>query len=186
MDKYKVLKKRIENPLIESLYEDLGLIDNIEQMKKPFRQYKNKCAERKEMCIECYPEFCYKDCNNCDISINDEKLTVVKESKIQGKGLFAGEKLTIDQYIIEYIGNEIVGKAPKISTSKYLMQLAKHYIDARQAGNNARYINHSDTPNSKFSKRMIRGVERCGVFSMKEIKFDEEITCDYGCKIKQS
>ena len=60
------------------------------------------------------------------------------------------------------------------------MQMGKHYIDARQAGTKARYINHSKKPNSKFVKRMIRGVERCGVFTIKEIQKGEEITCDYG------
>ena len=125
------------------------------------------------MCVECYPEYCYKNCNNCDISKNKQKKTFVKGSHIEGNGLFVSEIITNDEYIFEYLGNEKVGKAPKNATSKYIMQMEKHYIDARQAGTKARYINHSKTPNAEFRKRIIRGVERCGVFSIQEIQHGE-------------
>ena len=71
--------------------------------------------------------------------------------------------------------------------TKYIMQMAKHYIDARQAGTKARYINHSkEAPNAEFRKRIIWGVERCGVFSIQDIQYGEEILCDYGCEVKES
>ena len=64
--------------------------------------------------------------------------------------------------------------------------MKKHYIDARQAGNKARFINHSKNPNAIFKKRIVQGIERCGVFSKQVIHNGEEIICDYGYDVIES
>ena len=66
--------------------------------------YRQECEYRQSMCVECYPDFCYSDCDNCAISKNDMKTTFVDDSSINGKGLFAGEIINEDEYILEYIG----------------------------------------------------------------------------------
>ena len=186
IDEYHVLTERIPNPLIEILYDGEGIIDEALGMFLNKYEYRKDCELRQSMCVECYHDCCNEYCQNCDISKNDTKNTFVGDSSINGKGLFAGEIINEDEYILEYIGLEAVGKPPDNSMKKYIMQMKKHYIDARQAGNKARYINHSKELTAVFKKRIIQGVERCGVFSIQVIQYGEEIICDYGYKLNKS
>mgnify|MGYP003330235457 CR=1 FL=1 len=57
--------------------------------------------------------------------------------------------------------------------------MKEHYIDARNIGSLARYINHWDEPNAQFIKRFVKGSERCGVFAIRDISRGTEITCHY-------
>ena len=70
VNEYKVLTNRIDNPMIDSLYEDLEVIGHTKMMQFPYLEYRNSCEERKHMCVECNPEYCYKECKNCLTEVN--------------------------------------------------------------------------------------------------------------------
>lgn len=46
-------------------------------------------------------------------------------------------------------------------------------------GNNARFLNHSCNPNSELQVWRVNNEYRVGVFSIRKIKKNEEITIDY-------
>ncbi|GKY90554.1 hypothetical protein MPSEU_000029100 [Mayamaea pseudoterrestris] len=53
------------------------------------------------------------------------------------------------------------------------------YLDARQRGSIARYVNHSCNPNCKVERWKVRGVVRAAVVALREIKPNEELSFDY-------
>lgn len=55
----------------------------------------------------------------------------------------------------------------------------KEMIDPTFKGNMARFINHSCDPNCIIEKWHVLGEICVGVFSIKDIKEDEELTFDY-------
>lgn len=67
------------------------------------------------------------------------------------------------------------------SGTTYFMVCDENYgIDARLLGNIGRFINHSWKPNVRTYKRVIAGVTRMFLVSLKEICVGEELTYNYG------
>eukprot|EP00644_Phytophthora_capsici_P018600 jgi/Phyca11/127978/e_gw1.73.199.1 len=54
-------------------------------------------------------------------------------------------------------------------------------IDATHIGGQMRFVNHSCDPNYVFEKWNVRGFERCGVFTMREVHTGEGFVVD--CQI---
>ena len=82
---------------------------------------------------------------------------------------------------MEYLGKEHLNdNKKKNKTTKYIMKMKLHYIDAENFGNNSRFINHSCQPNAEFVKREVDGVKRCEVYALEDINSGKEITCNYG------
>lgn len=122
------------------------------------------------------------------------KKTTVWHSQIHGRGLFAGEKIEANQFVIEYIGEEVrplIADLREETYTKmgigdsYLFRLDKDTIlDATGNGSKARFINHSCNPNV-FAKVIKVGQEKKIVFySQRVIQPDDEITYDYKFNIE--
>ena len=112
-----------------------------------------------------------------------KKLYRIKKSNIDKRGLCAASNIKKGTKIIEYKGKIIsVKKAemdPKFDNDKaiYLFNLNKKYdLDGDFKYNTARLINHSCDPNCE-----VDGVGlKLWIYSIKDIKKNEELTYDYG------
>lgn len=111
---------------------------------------------------------------------SENKLIVVKPSKIDGFGVFAAQKIPPDTKIIEYVGRIILKEE-----AKKLCQEGNHFIfeldenrdiDGSVDWNIARFINHSCSPNAEA--QIIDG--HIWIVSIREIEAGEEITFNYG------
>ena len=112
-----------------------------------------------------------------------KRLYKIKKSKIDNRGLYAATNIKKNTKIIEYKGKIITVKEtetnPKFDNDKaiYLFNLNKKYdLDGDFKYNTARLINHSCNPNCE-----VDGVGlKLWIYSIKDIKKDEELTYDYG------
>lgn len=88
---------------------------------------------------------------------------------------YTGEVLSTDSNV----GIERILKY-KNSTCTYLMRTSENeVIDPSEIGNLARLINHSCDPNCETQKWNVLGEICVGIFSLKDIAEDEELTFDY-------
>lgn len=105
----------------------------------------------------------------------------VSASKIDGKGLFAFSKIPGRRKIGE-LGGEIipVAKARKIAEQNKRIAIVevdyKYALYSADLTDKFRYINHSCQPNAYM--RVIN--HRVEFYTLREIKKNEEITCNYG------
>ena len=119
--------------------------------------------------------------------------TKVDDAGTKGLGLFADAAIKKDSFVIEYIGEVIKLTKEELEQRKaeykkegidhsYFKQLrAGVYIDpTKNGGNNAKYMNHSDTPNCMGELWDVDGEECIGIFAKADIKAGEELTWDYG------
>lgn len=96
-----------------------------------------------------------------------------------GLGLFAEEPIKKGTWIIEYVGELILGKkeVTDYPANKYLFEInGAHMIDGSDRSNTARYINHSHKPNCEVEIV----AKRVFVKTIKNIAVGEEFTYDYG------
>ncbi len=108
----------------------------------------------------------------------------VRNSRIQGKGVFATKRIKKGQRIIEYIGERI---SPEEETLRYDDEsMDRHHtflfaidekttIDAGRIGNDAKYINHSCDPNCEA----VDEEGRIFVEAIKNIQPGTELFYDY-------
>ncbi|KAL4423406.1 hypothetical protein ABPG77_009984 [Micractinium sp. CCAP 211/92] len=112
-------------------------------------------------------------------------------SPLHGWGMFAGEPIRRDSFVIEYVG-EVVPNAVADRReaqyeaeglgSMYLFRLdSQRVVDATKAGNCARFINHSCEPNCYTAILVdVRSGERSiGIFAKRDIAAAEELTYHY-------
>ena len=113
------------------------------------------------------------------------KLYRVKKSNIDrnGKGLYATQDIKEGTRIIDYVGKIITKKqteeSEKFDNSKpiYLFNLNNRYdLDGDVKSNIARLINHSCSNNCDYEGKGLK----LWVVAVKNIKKNEELTCDYG------
>ena len=111
--------------------------------------------------------------------------TTVFRTEELGHGLRAAETIQCNTCIVEYVGDvmttSLYRQRRRVSDEGiYVFQVTKDYvIDARRAGNHARFINHSCSPNSMVVKRVCRGFTRLLIVAKQRIAEGEEITIDY-------
>ena len=108
----------------------------------------------------------------------------------RGLGLFADAAIKKDSFVIEYIGEVITEEELEKRKAEYEKEGLGHsyfkvlgageYIDPTKKGNDARYMNHSDTPNCRGEKWDVDGEVCIGIFAETDIKAGEELTWDYG------
>ena len=112
------------------------------------------------------------------------KLFRVKKSNIdrKGRGLYATQDIKGGTRIIDYVGKIITKKqtedSEKFDNSKpiYLFNLNNRYdLDGDVSWNSARLINHSCSNNCDYDGKGLK----LWVVAIKDIKKDEELTCDY-------
>ncbi|KAF8877840.1 hypothetical protein CPB84DRAFT_1714738 [Gymnopilus junonius] len=155
----------------------------------------NKCSCYKAN-MECDPEVCLqckaKDvdsdlCRNVGIQRGDFKSTEVRESQY-GLGLYVTEPCEERDLITEYVG-EIIYEETVTSRGLHASHKGRSYVftlnpdlclDSSDAGNEARYINHSNTPNCLTKVLLVNGEHRLGVYANRRIAEDEELFIDYG------
>ncbi|KAE9587204.1 putative histone-lysine N-methyltransferase chromatin remodeling SET family [Lupinus albus] len=107
----------------------------------------------------------------------------------KGYGLKALEDIAEGQFLIEYVGQVLDMHAYGARQREYALKGHKHFyfmtlnggevIDASAKGNLGRFINHSCDPNCGTEKWMVNGEICIGLFALKDIKQDEELTFDY-------
>lgn len=106
----------------------------------------------------------------------------------KGFGLRTKTLIPKDSFVIEYVG-EVMSKT-KYETSNtgrasiYGMELEKGYvINGRNKGNYSRYINHSCDPNCYSEKRIVKQYPCVGIFALRNIEPNEELTINYRARI---
>lgn len=109
-------------------------------------------------------------------------LTMVKKSQVHGKGLFAKKTIPKGTRIIEYAGKRVLKKniatdlLKGLTSLVYIMNLNETTaIDAERNGNNARFINHSCSPNCivYFFNEVPY------IYALSQINAGEELSFDY-------
>lgn len=107
----------------------------------------------------------------------------VARSRIHGRGLFAGERIPSDVWVMKYEGEKISRREGARRDRFYLtigynalFDAETHYIDGLIGGNDTVYINHSTRPNLEAI------LHRGGVWfrTLRQIGKGEELTFDYG------
>ena len=90
-------------------------------------------------------------------------------------GMFSGEMIDDDECTRRLNETEVTGKK-----DYYFFKLGDDLvIDAGPIGNNARFLNHSCSPNCKTEMWQIGCQQRVGIFTIKDVKKGEELTYDY-------
>jgi serine/threonine protein kinase len=127
----------------------------------------NKRIQRKEFChLEVF-----------DAGLKGKGLRLSPHTKPAAKG----------DILCEYLGRAIreaalgrLFRRYQLDRRLYIMALGDGvYLDARQKGGIARYINHSCRPNCKVELWTVRGVVRAAVVAENDIAPGEELTFDY-------
>ncbi len=119
-----------------------------------------------------------------------------RKSKIHGNGVFAVQSLKKGERVIEYKGrrrthDEVDAEEPGDVESghTFLFTLSDEYvIDANYEGNDARWINHSCSPNCEaVIDEDEDDARRSRVFieAVRDIKPGEELTYNYGITLAE-
>jgi len=121
----------------------------------------------------------------------------VRRSPIHGSGVFAARAIAAGIELIEYRGKRITHAAADRryagsadSGHTFLFTLNERYIvDANVDGNDARWINHSCTPNCRATVQESDSgdprQDRVLIESLRAIAPGEELTYDYGIVLDQ-
>ncbi|CAL2049721.1 unnamed protein product [Caenorhabditis brenneri] len=140
--------------------------------------------------IEC-PENCKTiGCANQRIGKKMHAKVYVSDTKTKkGYGLYAGEEIKKEQFIMELVGEVITPEEDKRRRDenpndyRYTVKVENWIIDATEFGNGARFINHSCAPNARYENWTVPGtaskIPRVAFFADTDIPADEEITFDY-------
>eukprot|EP00798_Chlamydomonas_sp_ICE-L_P005065 gene5065-34860_t len=143
------------------------------------------------LCIECSPGFCPSEdmCTNQAFSRRQYADLEVRRAGAKGFGLFSNKAVKAGQFLIEYIGEALEEDEYQRRKSFYQAVGQRHYyfmnvgngevIDACRKGNNARFINHSCSPNCETQKWLVKGELAIGLFATKDLAANEELTFDY-------
>ncbi|MCH9031105.1 MAG: SET domain-containing protein-lysine N-methyltransferase [candidate division Zixibacteria bacterium] len=108
----------------------------------------------------------------------------VRNSRIQGRGIFATEQIRKGRRLIEYVG-EIIDREEEVRRydedkmdrhHTFLFEVEHDItIDGAVGGNSSRFINHSCDPNCEA----VNEDGRIFIWALKSIKPGEELTYDY-------
>ena len=111
---------------------------------------------------------------------------IVRNSRVHGRGVYAGRDFRKGERIIEYKGEVIswreADRRPPSDpddpghTFFFSLDDGKHVIDANVNGNAARWINHSCAPNCETEE----DEGRVYIEARRNIKAGEELFYDYG------
>jgi SET domain-containing protein len=116
---------------------------------------------------------------------------VIRNSKVHGRGVYAGRKFKAGERIIEYRGERITWKeadrrppsdpADPNHTFFFSLSDGKTVIDAAAGGNAARWINHSCEPNCETEE----DDGHVYIEALRDIRAGEELNYDYGLVIER-
>ncbi|KAF9416858.1 histone methyltransferase set2 [Podila epigama] len=148
------------------------------------------CINR-NLFVECIEDDCPcgKYCLNRRFQTMDNASVDVIRTEKKGFGLRAMQNIDAGEFVMEYIGEVLPHASFLKRTREYSLAGVEHFyfmslqgdevIDATKKGCLARFINHSCNPNCHLEKWIVGSKVRIGIFSIKEIKYGEELTFDY-------
>uniref|UniRef100_A0A1A9WY31 Histone-lysine N-methyltransferase n=1 Tax=Glossina brevipalpis TaxID=37001 RepID=A0A1A9WY31_9MUSC len=140
---------------------------------------------------ECSPKICRagERCQNQMFESRISPRLDVVHMKERGFGLLCREFIPAGSFVIEYVGevindNEFKARLTQKTKDRdenfYFLSVEKDYIiDAGPRGNLARFMNHSCNPNCETQKWVVNSLLRIGVFAIKDIPADTELTFNY-------
>ncbi|XP_070541450.1 histone-lysine N-methyltransferase NSD2-like isoform X2 [Ptychodera flava] len=159
---------------------------------------KNPCGPDSDclnrmLLIECHPQVCPagEKCQNQRFQKMQYPECVPFRTSEKGRGWGLKTKVAIkkgdfvNEYVGELVDDETCHKRIHNCHSKdednfYMLTLDKdRIIDAGPRGNLARFMNHSCDPNCETSKWTVNGDTRVGLFALKDIPPDSELTFNY-------
>ncbi|KAG0338187.1 Histone-Lysine N-Methyltransferase ash1l [Podila horticola] len=143
------------------------------------------------MFYECIPSLCPcgDQCSNQRFQHkhNEDNLRVIWTPQ-RGFGIQTTVPIKKGSLVIEYRGEVISQKLClermatiyKKNKNFYFLEYEKgEVVDACQKGTNARFVNHSCSPNSQIEKWLLNGEMSIGIFSSQDIPAGAEISYDY-------
>ncbi|XP_016036654.2 probable histone-lysine N-methyltransferase Mes-4 [Drosophila simulans] len=140
---------------------------------------------------ECNPDYC-KAGSLCENRMFEQRksprLEVVYMNE-RGFGLVNREPIAAGDFVIEYVG-EVINHAEfqrrmeqkqrDRDENYYFLGVEKDFIiDAGPKGNLARFMNHSCEPNCETQKWTVNCIHRVGIFAIKDIPVNTELTFNY-------
>lgn len=146
----------------------------------------DECINRLLLC-EC-DSLCSQNCTNRTIQTSNPDSFEVYITRDKGWGVKAKEHIKSGSFIIQYVGEIVSENEFKSRIETQYASDAHHYgvylesgfiIDARDMGNESRFINHSCSPNCEVQKWMVNGLPCIAIFSVRDILQGEELTIDY-------
>ena len=141
--------------------------------------------------IECVEEYCpcAHKCTNQLFTKRQYAGVEVRRAGAKGFGLFTTEDVKEGDFVIEYIGEVLEEEEYLRRKDQYAQCGQRHYyfmnigngevIDAARKGNFGRFINHSCDPNCETQKWMVRGELTIGLFAVRDVPANTELTFDY-------
>ena len=145
----------------------------------------------KGLLIECTVETCpvASECKNMRFQNKSAKRVDVIKTKYKGFGIKALEDIEAGDFVMEYIGEFINERKFDQRIKTYTNDKHSHfygmslrpneYVDATLKGGIARFCNHSCDPNCQIQQWIVNGRLRMGLFAIKDIDPEEELTFDY-------
>ncbi|KAJ7872024.1 hypothetical protein B0H13DRAFT_2059634, partial [Mycena leptocephala] len=107
-------------------------------------------------------------------------------SPIHDWGLYAMEKISRGEMVIEYVGEVIRAQVAEKREKAYLFRIDEDLVvDATKKGNLGRLINHSCDPNCTAKIITINGEKKIVIYAKQEIELGDEITYDYHFPFEQ-
>ncbi|KAH8383978.1 hypothetical protein KR009_011560 [Drosophila setifemur] len=173
-------------------------IQNLEEMSTCDCQpdYEHPCGPEsgclnRMLFNECNPEYCRAG-NRCENQMfelrKSPRLEVIYMNE-RGFGLVCREPIAEGTFVIEYVGEVInhsefqkrlVQKQRDRDENYYFLGVEKDFIiDAGPKGNLARFMNHSCEPNCATQKWNVNCIHRVGLFAIKDIPANAELTFNY-------
>jgi hypothetical protein len=150
-----------------------------------------ECEFNIQACIIC-SETCGEECLNKPFENRSVPETVQFQTEMNGIGLRTVQNIKKGQFVLEYVGEVISqrtlnARCKKLCPSEknhYTFMLNKHrglFIDAREKGNLARFINSSCEPNCETQVWINQDtkLQHVGIFAKRYIQKGEELTFDY-------
>ncbi|XP_060676785.1 histone-lysine N-methyltransferase ASH1L isoform X2 [Hemiscyllium ocellatum] len=162
--------------------------------KRPVDPAEKSCMEdclNRMIFAECAPSTCPCDEHCCNQRIQrHEWVQCLERFRAEGKGwgIRTKEALKAGQFIIEYLGEVVSEQEFRNRMIEQYQNHNDHYclnldsgmvIDSYRMGNEARFINHSCSPNCEMQKWSVNGVYRIGLFALKDVMAGTELTYDY-------
>ncbi|XP_037039664.1 histone-lysine N-methyltransferase ash1 [Bradysia coprophila] len=157
---------------------------------KPETACGDDCLNRL-MYTECSPKTCPcgDKCQNTKIQRHIVAPGVERfMTQNKGWGVRTKQLLKKSTYLLEYVGEVVTEREFKERMATLYTRDTHHYclnldgglvIDGHRSGSDARFVNHSCSPNCEIQKWSVNGLFRMALFTMRDIQPGEELTYDY-------
>lgn len=157
---------------------------------KPETACGDDCLNRL-MYTECSPKTCpcADKCQNTKIQRHIVAPGVERfMTENKGWGVKTKQPLKKGTYILEYVGEVVTEREFKERMATLYTRDTHHYclnldgglvIDGHRSGSDARFVNHSCSPNCEIQKWSVNGLFRMALFAMRDVQPGEELTYDY-------